>query len=252
MDAIDYVAAAIARVVSDPILRDGDRIIMTIGQMRSSIRNESLFIDDREGILDDENILQALARLEKTYKYRIVETPHAAARFIFGLESTQTFVGGELRENDILGIMLLQEELGWAWLFESAKNAKNGVTFAESLLQDQAWAPLPIDRPDPDLDDCVKQLEAVGELVREDNGYSASEPAERDEVLSRLEAGIRYLNQASLVTATAMQVYVVWPLTRLLSRFSAQTAVGTAAALAKEVFKAWLKERGIKMMDSWF
>lgn len=114
------------------------------------------------------------------------------------------------------------------------------------------WEPLPVERPDAELGEAVEKLTDLKGLVQQDNGYAVAAGLERDDVVSRLSAAIEYLDHCSVVSYSAVQVFILWPLERLLARFSPKTAVGIAAELAWETLKGWLKHRGIKGLDDLF
>jgi hypothetical protein len=127
-----------------------------------------------------------------------------------------------------------------------------GILRTQNLQLDDKWAPLPIERPDEYLNSVTDQLAQLREAISKDNGYAASEPSEREEVVYRLKVGIDYLNSASIVIYTAVDVYVVWPVKQILARFTTATIIGKAATLAISVVTEWLKNRGVQFLDDLF
>lgn len=123
---------------------------------------------------------------------------------------------------------------------------------AVSEADDEDWEPLEFERPD---ENAIKSADSIDELittVSSDNGYAANEPAEREEVILRLEQASEWLRKAEHLTASALQAYVLWPLETLAARFSALTAIGAATKFTVGIISAWLKSKGLKALDGLF
>jgi hypothetical protein len=201
----------------------------------------------------------SLDELIATGLMEVVETPHAAPRLFINRGAIQNFSnmatasGGD----GISDVYWHYGKLGRDWLIESFANSigrqVNEIAPDSRPIENiQQWSPLKIERPDEKLDRTVQSLSELEASVRAENGYAATEPAERDEVLSRIQAGINYLNSASLVTATSVEVYLVWPFQKLLARFPVDTVIGAAATLSASVVREWLKGLGVKVLSSIF
>jgi hypothetical protein len=142
----------------------------------------------------------------------------------------------------------------------TAKGREYVESFADhvydSIIQpsgdEDDWAPLEIERPDQEAEKAATAIESLSEKIRSDNGYAATEPAEREEILRRLSDAADWLRKAEYLTASAVQVYVVWPFETLISRFPVKTAIGSATKVAGTIVMAWLKARGIKILDGLF
>ena len=126
------------------------------------------------------------------------------------------------------------------------------IAAAASEDSDAEWEPLELERPDAEAGKAADSIDALIEVISSDNGYAANEPAEREEVILRLRQASDWIRNAEYLTASAFQAYVVWPLETLASRFSVGTAIGSAAKFAVGVVTAWLKSRGLKVLDGMF
>lgn len=199
--------------------------------------------------LEPEQLERAVQRLFPNAQ--IIATPHARARYRISQDDFRPVYDRlQTADTGFARAWRLTAELGWDWLNESLDSAYEAVESGEPT--EQAWEPLELDREEPELKQVIAQIEEVKNLVERDNGYAASEPAERYEVLAGLRSAVDVLRNAPLATATALRVYIAWPLERLLSRFNAETFIGGAAKLAKDIFVAWLKKRGAEQIDDWF
>ena len=61
------------------------------------------------------------------------------------------------------------------------------------------WAPIQINPDEPAIQEAVRQLQEAATAVEQDNGYSATYPQERDQVVQDLKGGLEKL-QASAVS----------------------------------------------------
>lgn len=181
----------------------------------------------------------------------VVETPHAAPRFLVekaALDNVIRLIGDT--HPDTRRAMKLTSDLGWDWLGESITGAYEK---AKSVSEpDGLWEPLAIDRPDATALEIADTFETLAEQVRGDNGYASTAPAERNEVVRRLGEAAEWLRHVEHLTASSVQVYLIWPLETLAARFSAKTAIGKAAQFAAGVVAAWLKSHGLKVLDKLF
>ncbi len=174
-----------------------------------------------------------------------IVTPHAKPRYAIEYRRENfsadewPFTGG-LEE-----VARAHSDLGDEWLLESilgVTDADNATAFELEPSPDRSWSPLPLDRPDPELDRVVETFDQLAEQVRADNGYAAEHSGERDDVVTRLKAAGEYLRQATTITRSGVETYVVWPLRTLVVRFG-PSAIGAATKLAWGLFSAWLKQK---------
>lgn len=114
------------------------------------------------------------------------------------------------------------------------------------------WEPLPIEPGDEKIANVKAALEEITGLVERDNGYKSEFPDERAEVLSAFAGASKLLREASQVGYSSFQVYLLWPLGRLLARFTPDTIIGAAAQLLKDAVKDWVKSRAGDALDHLF
>lgn len=112
------------------------------------------------------------------------------------------------------------------------------------------WEPLPLELGDPAVQQVRAALDDLASLVERDNGYKAEFPEERAEVLSALVGAKTLFDNAGLVTYTSLVTYVVWPLEKLLGRFSKETIIGAAGTVLWQAVKDWVKKQiGVALDD---
>jgi hypothetical protein len=100
------------------------------------------------------------------------------------------------------------------------------------------WEPLPIERGNPTYERVLESIEAVVDRVEGDNGYAASAPEERQNILWSLRTGLDAL-KSKFPTRTQVSELLVKPLTFLSHRF-AENAVGELAKRAINLILGWL------------
>jgi hypothetical protein len=245
MDIVDYHNV----VVLDYLLRTSrkgskKRIALTAMHVVNE-KNSQLEID-----IEPEDVERSLFALFGSLD--VIETPHASPRFLLD-RSTIDDLLDKISEShpETRRAMVLTSDLGWDWLQESIERAFEQDPPSETFVGDK-WEPLEVRPADPKTTELAEAIDALAEQVRADNGYAASVPAERNEVVRRLGETSDWLRNAEYLTASAVQVYLVWPLETLAARFSAKTAIGKATQFATGVVAAWLKAHGVKVLDRLF
>jgi hypothetical protein len=146
---------------------------------------------------------------------------------------------------------------GDAWLHSalssiSAQYYQLGITAEDFKNPDAQWAPLPLDRAiDSTLQKAIEALDATLKHVREDNGYAANVPEERNYVLESLTTATRVLKTEATTSVPFIRRYVLEPLALLGRRFS-NAALGVLSDTAKELVKDFLKEHGAEWLAALF
>lgn len=112
---------------------------------------------------------------------------------------------------------------------------------------DAEWAPLEIERDDPEVEKAIKSLQAVIEEVRADNGYAAQLPQERDFVLDGLQSTLNKFESPSISAS-----YIRLGLERLstLGRRFAGTMKEGAIAAAKAALMEFGKKHFAQILDN--
>ncbi|MBL4863832.1 MAG: hypothetical protein JKY63_02910 [Rhodobiaceae bacterium] len=135
------------------------------------------------------------------------------------------------------------QENGDQWLSETG-----GVITANSPDIENTssvdWEPLPVERDDPQLKKAVAALDTAITEIESDNGYSATEPDERNAVVSSLKTASEALKTQSQIYYFQFRSLIWEPLEKAGKRFgNAATGLSIQAAkeALKEVFKDWIK-----------
>jgi hypothetical protein len=102
----------------------------------------------------------------------------------------------------------------------------------------ESWQPLKIDRQAPEYRVALETTEKALDIIRSDNGYAATEPGERDEVVRSLEAGVQALKSES-PSRGRLHAILISPLKFVLEKF-AGAAIGEAAKQAFTALVHWL------------
>ena len=131
-------------------------------------------------------------------------------------------------------------------------SAYDALIAVDDDLLGEDWEPLEFERPDEGALKAAASIDSLIETIKSDNGYAANEPAEREEVTSRLNQAADWLRNAEYITASSIQAYILWPFEKLATRFSAATAIGAASKFALGIITTWLKSRGLKALDGIF
>jgi hypothetical protein len=124
---------------------------------------------------------------------------------------------------------------------------KLGIQADDFETPDSEWAPLPLNRDDPALNQAIARLDETIEEVRADNGYAITLPEERDYVLERLSSLANRLKHAAQVSYGYVVRNGLEPLATLIRRFS-NAALETSASAARSALADWLKEQGVKIL----
>jgi hypothetical protein len=144
----------------------------------------------------------------------------------------------------------------FAWLTSALQ--KINETYSELGIQrsdfenpDAEWEPIPLERPDANLDRVIRSIDDTIERVRTDNGYNATVPEERNLILDSLSAASTNLKTAASTSLPYLRTFVFRPLMVLIRRFK-DAALGVLASSAKDTVIEFLKQHGIKFLDQMF
>ena len=103
---------------------------------------------------------------------------------------------------------------------------------------DDIWEPLKIDRGTREYGEAVAAVEEALGVIESDNGYAASEPEERNQIIWSIREGIRTIKE-NLPSYAQIQSMVEQPL-RFISKKFAETAMGEIAKKALGYLFTWL------------
>lgn len=98
------------------------------------------------------------------------------------------------------------------------------------------WEPIEINVTD-EISAAIENAEEALEAIRSDNGYAATKPVERAEVVFALEAGIRQLREHAAISRAYFDSFIWQPLSRAAHTFG-KGVVGIAIKAAQESLKA--------------
>lgn len=146
---------------------------------------------------------------------------------------------------------------GDLWLQSALSNINTqyyqlGITAEDFENPDAEWAPLPLDRTtDVTLQKTIDALDATLKQVREDNGYAAAVPEERNYVVESLTTATKVLKNEATTSVPFIRRYVLEPLVLVGRRFG-KAALGVLSDAAKEAVKDFLKEHGAEWLAALF
>lgn len=127
---------------------------------------------------------------------------------------------------------------------DGVEEAQELIRYAvqEGKFEESEWEPLPIDRRSPEYVSAVSALEGAFEIISGDNGYAATQPEERSQIVWSLKEGFRAIKEHMPSRAQVIAL-VVQPL-RYMSKKFADTAMGLAAKGAVAKIIEWLAGLG--------
>ena len=199
-------------------------------------------------IIYPEDVEQALQEARRLGFVDEIDDDFADSYFSL-TEAGQEYIGQQ--KADVGSVIQKYRQLGDNWLSSAFNNAylrcygmpsDSGLEFETDLDSDDPspevdeWAPLKLDRESTEYEVAVRQLEDVIEQLRRDNGYAATYPEERGNVLWSLQSGLELLKE-KLPTKSQVRALILAPL-RLLGRRFAETSLGEIADLAWRAVKA--------------
>lgn len=111
------------------------------------------------------------------------------------------------------------------------------LTEDERIASD-VWAPLDIDRDDPEYIEVVKSVDEALERIRGDNGYATERASERSGVIAALEDGLDWLKNRNPSKAQIL-AKLVSPLRYIAAQF-AKALMGEAARNALRRVLEWM------------
>ena len=103
---------------------------------------------------------------------------------------------------------------------------------AQERMDSNEWAPLEIDRADPTYLDAVNSVEEAIEAIRQDNGFAATRPEEREGILGVLREGLVWLKEKT-PTQSILRTMLISPL-RWVSSIFGPAVVGETAKKAAQ------------------
>jgi hypothetical protein len=103
---------------------------------------------------------------------------------------------------------------------------------AQERMDADEWTPLDIDRADPIYLDAVNSVEEAIEAIRQDNGFAATYPQEREGILRVLHEGLVWLKE-KVPTQSILQTMLISPL-RWVSSIFGNAVVGEVAKKAAQ------------------
>jgi hypothetical protein len=106
---------------------------------------------------------------------------------------------------------------------------------------DAEWEPLPLERTDPALQRAVEAIDATLKQVREDNGYNATVPEERNYVVASLSTASQVLKSENTTSIPFVRQYILEPLSKVARRFGG-AALGAVAAGARAAVIEYVKQ----------
>ena len=112
---------------------------------------------------------------------------------------------------------------------------------------DTEWAPLPVERSNPKLQEATRKLDETIAAIDADNGYNATLPEEKAYVVENLRDAVAKLKKEDTISYGYLKRKVINILDVVIRRFG-KAAVGLTAQAARAAIFDWLKEIGAKVL----
>jgi hypothetical protein len=113
------------------------------------------------------------------------------------------------------------------------------------------WEPIPLDRDDKELQAAIAAIDATVEGLRVENGYGVEHAEEKAFVSDKLKTVVLRLREDTQISWMYLKEFALKPLTIIINRFG-KAFLGATAKTARETVIAWLKSRGIDLLDDFF
>lgn len=172
-------------------------------------------------------------------------TPFSLTRIVYDHDSYSSPAGalGECFEaNGLAEPKSYFDDLGWSWLSEclqEIEKKRSGQLQTEHLApQNDEWSPINVDFESDKTRKVMASIEAAKDAIRSDNGYSATYPAERNEVLASLEFSLTHLKDHAIVSYRFIKQNLRVPLQKALERVEENTT-GLAIQAALSAIARW-------------
>ncbi len=121
---------------------------------------------------------------------------------------------------------------------EAQELIRDALAIEDVEVAEPEWEPLPIDRRSPEYQSAVSELESTVEIISGDNGYAATQPEERDQIVWSLKEGLRAIKE-HMPSRAQVNALVVQPL-RYMSKKFGDTVMGVASKGAVAKIIEWL------------
>ena len=148
----------------------------------------------------------------------------------------------EQRMEDQDSVFFNYNKYGDAWLDKQSVGAREGgepANLSDAQTEEDEWEPLAIDRTAPEYEKAVETLDDAIEKIETDNGYAASRPEERDNVVWSLKEGITAIKEMAPSLAQ-VRALIMAPLNSAIKTLK-ESVPGLAAMVAREAIKEWIK-----------
>lgn len=237
-----YLRVFVLHLLKKSTLKQGRIIPVVTGK---SISSESAILDY---IIDPPDVDAVLSELNLT-PISALKTEFAATRYKLPYVELAEF--GEIFEtvveqNGLSEIWEHLKTLGLDWLTESLNNLHDEVFNNEAEpgdddLEDLDWAPIPLEYGTNEASAAISAVEKALEAIAQDNGYAATNPAERNSIVLVLKDAVANLKMGMELTYFYAKRSIVVPLVRAAKRFG-NSVVGHIIKGALEAIKEWAKD----------
>lgn len=133
-------------------------------------------------------------------------------------------------------------ELGNEWLSEALSSilrdeleTQNDESDRARLEKEDFWEPIEVELSN-EVQDALSKTERALEAIRNDNGYASEHQAERNEVITAIEIGLKQIRTQGAISISYFKAFIWEPLERAGKRFG-KSVVGIAITAAKESLK---------------
>ena len=119
-----------------------------------------------------------------------------------------------------------------------------GIKDADIVSEEMPWEPIPLDREEPELNSVREAVDNVIEHIRQDNGYNAEHPTERNYVFDGLTAFRKRLEEKAAISMPYIRAFAIEPMIQAAKTLG-KSAGGVLIEVAKLKIKEWLMKFNI-------
>jgi hypothetical protein len=243
-----YYALAIAR-----------RLFKVNGSMSRNVIARAYEVENDESHIpnDTYNLLHSNALWKRAIKWLVERDLIAVEADPFGpsvFAKTENFGANwlTLRATEPLIAKFVALDDGDEWLRDTLRSIFDryqelGIQESDFDNPDEEWSPIQLDSADPDVEKVVDTLSETVEAIRQDNGYSAAHPQERDFVLEGLNGTLEKFKSS---TVSAGYIRVALERLRTVARRFGGTVKESVIAGATQALIEFAKKNAIKILDS--
>lgn len=241
------------------------RITSIIAEAGAPITQSSLARElSGNGIREDAHAVGIVLETLVLSYFERIDSPFASPRFIQDEKLSEALIDGwpinpastlfdiMAADSGIQPIWDSYRRFGKDWLLESVKNIGGiGAVFdlgSEDKAESDDWEPLAVDYDSVDAAPAMEAIEVAVEAIEQDNGYSATYPAERDSIVHSLRSALMHMRVRGEYTMYYFRHSVVLPLRKAAIRLR-DSATGKIVEAAIKGVQKWISEHVFNLLN---